>query len=107
VDRRLVREALTRAELALRKKLERRSPKLEPFKKIVNEWLIADWDASRTRRHTVKQIYTRLIAEYDATDISYSALRVYMALYALLQCCLGRCFATLGAYEGIPRRHSP
>jgi transposase len=79
VHRRLVREALTRAEPTPRKKPERRSPKLEPFKKIVDEWLIADLDAPRKQRHTVKRIYTRLIAEFEATDISYSALRDYVS----------------------------
>jgi transposase-like protein len=79
VHRRLVREALTRAEPAPRKKPVRRSPQLEPFKEIIDGWLRADLDAPRKQRHTVRRIHARLIEEHDAVGMSYSALRDYVA----------------------------
>jgi transposase len=79
VHRRLVREALTRAEPEPRKTPVRRSPQLEPFKEIIDGWLRADLDAPRKQRHTVKRIHARLIAEHDAAGLSYSAVRDYVA----------------------------
>ena len=79
VHRRLVREALTRAEPAPRKTPERRSPQLEPLKEIIDGWLRADLDAPRKQRHTVKRIHDRLVDERGAADVSYSAVRDYVA----------------------------
>ena len=79
MHRRLVREALSRAEPAGRKTPERRSPRLEPFKEIIDGWLRADLDAPRKQRHTVKRIHARLIEEHDAAGVSYSALRDYVS----------------------------
>jgi transposase len=79
VHRRLVREALTRAEPAPKKTPERRSPRLDPFKKVIDEWLRADLDAPRKQRHTTKRIYDRLIKEQDAAEVSYSTVRDYVS----------------------------
>ena len=79
VHRRLVREALTRAEPSARKTPVRRSPQLEPFKEIIDGWLRADLDAPRKQRHTAKRIHARLIQEHDAAGVSYSAVRDYVA----------------------------
>ena len=79
VHRRLVREALTRAEPAPRKPPERRSPQLEPLKEIIDGWLRADLDAPRKQRHTAKRIHDRLAVERGAADVSYSAVRDYVA----------------------------
>jgi transposase len=79
VHRRLVREALARAEPAPRKTPERRSPQLEPLKEIIDGWLRADLDAPRKQRHTVKRIHDRLVDERGAADVSYSAVRDYVA----------------------------
>ena len=79
VHRRLVREALTRAEPSPRKTPVRRSPQLEPFKEIIDGWLRADLDAPRKQRHTAKRIHARLIEEHDAAGVSYSAVRDYVA----------------------------
>ena len=57
VHRRLVRDALTHAEPAPRKTPERRSPRLEPFKALVDGWLRADLDAPRKQRHTATRIH--------------------------------------------------
>src|SRR6266702_5393104 len=79
VHRRLVREALTRAEPAPRKTPVRRSPRLEPFKEVIDGWLRADLDAPRKQRHTVKRIHARLAGEHGAAGVSYSAVRDYVA----------------------------
>jgi transposase len=79
VHRRLVREALTRAEPAPRKTPVRRSPQLEPFKPVIDGWIRGDLDAPRKQRHSVKRIHARLVAEHDAVSLSYSAVRDYVA----------------------------
>ncbi|GAA3415624.1 hypothetical protein [Streptosporangium vulgare] len=79
VHRRLVREALTRAELAPRRTPQRRSAQLEPFKKVIDEWLRADLDAPRKQRHTSTRIHRRLVDEQGMGEVSYSAVRDYVA----------------------------
>ncbi|TDE22950.1 IS21 family transposase [Actinomadura sp. 6K520] len=79
VHRRLVREALTRPEPAPRKTPVRRSPKLDPFKKIIDEWLRADLDAPKKQRHTTKRIYARLAAEHGMADVGYTTVRDYVS----------------------------
>jgi len=79
VHRRLVREALTRAEPAPRKRPVRQSPQLEPLKEIIDGWLRADLDAPRKQRHTVTRIHARLVAEHGAAGVSYSAVRDYVS----------------------------
>jgi hypothetical protein len=79
VHRRLVREALTNAEPAPRKRPVRRSPQLEPLKEIIDGWLRGDLDAPRKQRHSVTRIHARLISEHGAAGVSYSAVRDYVA----------------------------
>lgn len=78
VHRRLVREALTRAEPTPRKTPERRSPQLEPLKEIIDGWLREDLDAPRKQRHTATRIHARLLEEHDA-GVSYWTVRDYAA----------------------------
>ena len=78
VHRRLVREALTRAEPGPRKTPVRRSPQLEPVQEIIDGWLRADLDAPRKQRHSVKRIHVRLAEEHGA-EVSYSAVRDYVS----------------------------
>jgi transposase len=79
VHRRLVREALTRAEPAPRKTPVRRSPQLEPFKEVIDGWLRADLDAPRKQRHSVRRVHARLLGEAGAEGVSYSAVRDYVS----------------------------
>ena len=57
----------------------RRSPRLEPFKEIIDGWLRADLDAPRKQRHTVTRIWHRLMDEHQVTDASYPVVRAYVA----------------------------
>jgi transposase len=79
VHRRLVKEALTRAEPAPRKTPERTSAQLESLKTTIDGWLRADLDAPRKQRHTAKRVHDRLVAECGAQGLSYSTVRDYVA----------------------------
>ncbi|MEU1599579.1 IS21 family transposase [Streptomyces sp. NPDC005708] len=78
VHRRLVREALCSAVPAPRRTPRRHSPRLEPFKKTIDQWLLDDLDAPPKQRHTVKRILTRLQHEAGA-EIAYSTVWDYVS----------------------------
>ncbi|MET7784785.1 IS21 family transposase [Streptomyces sp. NPDC005388] len=77
VHRRLVREALCSTVPAPRRTPRRYSPRLEPFKKTIDQWLLDDLDAPPKQRHTVKRILSRLQQEAGA-DIAYSTVWDYV-----------------------------
>ncbi|MGW3730611.1 IS21 family transposase [Streptomyces sp. NPDC000851] len=79
VHRRTVREALSSAWPAPRRKPPPRSSRLDPFKPAVDQMLKADLDAPRKQRHTVKRIYDRLVDEFGMEGISYALVRDYVA----------------------------
>ncbi len=55
-------------------------PKLNPYKEIIDEWLLADKKARRKQRHTAKRVYDRLVEEYDGSfDCSYRTVAAYVA----------------------------
>jgi hypothetical protein len=60
VHRRMVREALSSAWPAPRKKLPPRKSRLDPFKDAVDRMLVGDLDAPRKQRHTVRRIVDRV-----------------------------------------------
>jgi hypothetical protein len=78
VHRRMVREALTSAWPAPRKKLPPRKSRLDPFKLAVDQMLRDDLDAPRKQRHTLKRIFDRLVAEYEMEGVSYSTVGDYV-----------------------------
>ncbi|MFC0626047.1 hypothetical protein [Kribbella deserti] len=53
--------------------------KLDPFKAVIDAILLADMDASRKQRHTVKRIFDRLVDEHAMTKVSYQVVRSYVA----------------------------
>lgn len=79
VHRRTVREALSSARPAPRRKPPPRSSRLDPFKPAIDQILKADLDAPRKQRHTVQRIYDRLVDELGMEGISYSLVRDYVA----------------------------
>ncbi|MGC9543994.1 IS21 family transposase [Streptomyces sp. UG1] len=77
VHRRLVREALASPVPQPRKRPVRISPRMEPYKKTVDEWLRADLEAPRKQRHTAKRIGTRLEEEFGVT-LPYTTVRDFV-----------------------------
>ena len=52
--------------------------KLDPFKPLIDEWLLADKLAPRKQRHTAKRVYKRLKDEADGFDCSYRRVSLYV-----------------------------
>lgn len=75
-----VRLALANAAPPPRKTPARSSPRLEPFKKAIDEMLVADLEAPRKQRHTARRVRDRLIDEYGAQELSYSTVRDYVRI---------------------------
>lgn len=78
VSRKTVRKALSSPVPPPRKTPQRISPRLEPFKSVLDAMLIEDTTAPRKQRHTAKRILARLIEEHAAQDLSYSTVRDYV-----------------------------
>jgi transposase len=79
VHRRMVREALSSAWPAPRKRPPPRRSRLEPYRPAIDAMLRADLDAPRKQRHTVKRIFDRLVAEHEMEGVSYSTVCDYVA----------------------------
>lgn len=75
-----VRLALAHAAPPPRKTPQRSSPRLEPFKKAIDEMLMSDLEAPRKQRHTARRIRERLIDEHGASELSYSTVRDYVRI---------------------------
>jgi transposase len=68
VHRRTVRQALASAVPPPRKAYrERPRPALDPYRQVIDGWLLADRDVPRKQRHTARRIWQRLAAEHGAT----------------------------------------
>lgn len=78
MHRRTVRQALDSAFPPSRKTATRSSPRLDPFKSLIDDWLRADLDAPRKQRHTARRVHARLVDEHAAV-VSYSTVRDYVA----------------------------
>ena len=63
-----------------RKKQEKRGPRLDPYREVIDAWLRDDLDAPRKQRHTAKRIFDRLLDEHQAIGVvSYGMVRDYVA----------------------------
>ena len=80
VHRRTVRQALVSAAPPARKTHVRSSPRLAPFKGVIDGMLRADLNAPRKQRHTATRILARLVDEHAATGLSYSTVRDYVRI---------------------------
>lgn len=58
---------------------QRFCPKLDPFKDVIDEWLVADKSAPRKQRHTAKRVYIRLNKEMKDFNCSYRLVAEYVA----------------------------
>ena len=79
VHRRTVRAALASATPTVRKPRTAPAPKLEKLKPFIDAMLVADLTAPRKQKHTARRIWTRLLDEHAGGDLSYSAVRDYVA----------------------------
>ena len=53
-------------------------PKLDPYKKAIDEWLEGDMKARRKQRHTAKRVYDRLVETHAGFDCSYRTVAAYV-----------------------------
>lgn len=79
VHRRTVRAALASAVPAPRKVPVRVAPKLEPAKPLIDAMLVEDLTAWRKQQHTARRVLARLVDEHGMDDLTYSAVRDYVA----------------------------
>ena len=79
VHRRTVRQALASAVPPQRKTPERKAPKLDPAKPLIDAMLTEDLTAPRKQRHTARRVLARLVDEHAMTELTYSAVRDYVA----------------------------
>lgn len=52
--------------------------KLDPFKPLIDEWLLADRFAPRKQRHTAKRVFRRLCDEAEGFNCSYRLVAQYV-----------------------------
>jgi len=79
VHRRTVRAALASAVPEPRKVPVRVAPKLEAAKPLIDAMLVADLTAWRKQQHTARRVLARLVDEHAMSELSYSAVRDYVA----------------------------
>ncbi|MEP6816642.1 MAG: IS21 family transposase [Marmoricola sp.] len=104
VHRRTVRQALENAVPPERKPPVRAAPKLDPAKSLIDAMLIVDLTAPRKQRHTARRVLARLVQEHQMTDLTYSAVRDYVAKRRLeILAAAGK--AVEEAY--VPQTHEP
>lgn len=67
VHRRTVRQALVAAVPPARAVYPPRvCPAIDPWRELIDGWLVADQDAPRKQRHTARRVWQRLVAEHQA-----------------------------------------
>ena len=55
------------------------SSKLDPYKPLIDSWLIGDKKAPRKQRHTAKRVYRRLEKEVEGFSCSYRTVAAYVS----------------------------
>jgi transposase len=79
VHRRTVRQALASAMPPEPARRRWQSRKIDPFVDAIDAMLRSDLTAPRKQRHTAVRVLDRLVDEHQATELSYSTLRAYVA----------------------------
>jgi len=104
VHRRTVRQALGDAVPPVRKIPVRAAPKLDPAKALIDAMLTVDLTAPGKQRHTARRVLARLVDEHQMSDLTYSAVRDYVAKRR------PEIWATAGKTVGeafVPQTHAP
>jgi len=82
----------------------RAAPKLDPAKALIDAMLSVDLTAPRKQRHTARRVLARLVDEHRMSDLTYSAVRDYVAKRR------PEIWATAGKAVGeafVPQTHAP
>jgi len=79
VHRRTVRQALASAMPPEPARRRWQSRKIDPFVDAIDAMLRSDLTAPRKQRHTAVRVLDRFVDEHQATGLSYSTLRAYVA----------------------------
>ena len=67
VHRRAVRQALASPVPPPRREYPNRSrPAIDPWREVIDAWLVADQGVHRKQRHTARRVWQRLVAEHGA-----------------------------------------
>jgi transposase len=78
VHRRAVRQALASpVPPAKRAAVGRPTPRLGPYRALIDAWLEADREAPRKQRHTARRIWRRLVDEHGA-EVAEATVREYV-----------------------------
>ena len=76
VHRRTVRQALASAVPPSRQTYPSRArPAIDPWRDLIDAWLIADQEAPKKQRHTARRVWQRLVAEHGAVVSEVSVSR--------------------------------
>lgn len=68
VHRRTVRQALANALPPPRKEYPLRArPVIDPYREVIDGWLVGDQGVPKKQRHTARRVWERLVAEHQAT----------------------------------------
>lgn len=54
-------------------------PKLDPYKELIDSWLLEDKKHPRKQRHTATRVYDRLTKEAQGFDCSYRLVAEYVS----------------------------
>jgi len=60
------------------KRLVNIDTKLDPYKPLIDQWLMDDKKATRKQRHTAKRVYVRLTKEAGGFNCSYRLVADYV-----------------------------
>lgn len=76
-SRKTIRKALSGQAPEYRMKEPRKAPVMDPYRNVIDHWILEDQEQPRKQRHTAKRMYDRLVAEYGFSGAD-STVRHYL-----------------------------